>query len=129
MELILDILAYLSPDGINEVLLQEGWKRYNQQDQIEAFDNALELLHSYSIVTLNTTRVFPTQNKEKENNIGVTTKIKVHRITQQVVRLNHQRSKIYESRYRNVFYWVAAELLAKIKNVEDAKRSRIFCSS
>ena len=92
----------------------------------ENFEKALELLLSYSIIAVN-----PVQNQliELESEFAQQVQninINVHQLTQQVIRLNHQRSGVYERNYENVFRWVFAELDYDIRDMRDVRRAGLL---
>ena len=129
VETILDILAYLSPDDINEELLFDSWKQYNRNHGLKTFDEALQLLTSYSIVTLNTVEPIRHEGKKDTNMVegaSDSIQIAIHRLTQQVIRLNHRRSGVYKRNYENVLDWVSARLNFDYKDMKDVGRAGLF---
>ena len=152
VELILDILAYLSPDDISISLLEEWWsycqstkRHFDSQLQefdkyslgnmpiheqqahigeshiamIKSFRDAVELLLSYSIIIAD---LGLSRYNEIENILLSDMKISINSLTQQVIRLNHQRSGNYESYYSKVFEWMVKKLEYDEKDLDDVKR-------
>ena len=96
VEAILDILAYLSPDDIKKELLFNIWNECNQASKVEDFYEALLLMTSYSLVTINPAELIQHEGKKNKSKLEETTlalQITIHRLTQQVIRLNHRRSE------------------------------------
>lgn len=130
VEPILDILAYLSPESISESLLQEGWNQFGSKSGSEEFTEALNLLSLYSFITFDSTK--PMQDKFKDSDrISIEANesaraIKIHRLTQQVIRLNHQKSGIYQNRCQKIFDWVLLRLKFKETDAEDMKRAGFY---
>ena len=124
VESVLDVLAYLSPEDINKKLLREGWERCSRKkSDHKVFEEALELMASYSLISLHPENLIRIDGNELTPDVM---QVKVHRLTQQVVRLNHQMSTVYESRYLSVFDWVSTQLSFNQREVVDVGRAGLF---
>ena len=128
VEYLLDLIAYLSPEDINEKLLHEGWMLYhkeNKESNTKEFNNVLDLLASYSIVNkIEQNTVKEPENAPNNEDYGM--EIKIHRLTQQVIRLNHEKSGIYNKCYNKVFAWVLVSLGYNSNDMKDAQRASRF---
>ncbi len=102
VKIILDIMAYLSPDHITLSLLQECWRQSSngkgKKEEEKQFKEGLDLLESYSIISQNNAQSFQNQRKKDESTVFVDKKIEdpkinVHRLTQKVIRSIHNKNQ------------------------------------
>mgnify|MGYP000911157574 CR=1 FL=1 len=130
-------LKYLAEVLPENIPMLENWKELlniesshefidDHRALLEDFRPALELLFSYSIITANPIRKqFGEDEVSSEEGINGM-KISIHRLTQQVIRLNHRSSNHYERIYGNVFNWLVARLDYNEKDLKDIRRADLL---
>jgi len=96
IEPVLSVAAYLSGDNLSQVLL-EGFF-YSK------IENAIQLLSAYSILSVEGS------------------KIKMHRLTQAVMRLIHQESGLFEEQHKEILQFILSLLNYDEKNLVDVAR-------
>ncbi len=121
VKMILDILAYFSPDHITLSFLKECWRHCLKEEGKEVkaqeekeFKEGIDLLESYSIISQNNVQspknqckkeavpVFGDKNKEDE--------IEVHRLTQKVIRFVHNKNQFLTKHSERMIHWLFPKL-------------------
>ena len=115
--------------------IDESWKELLHYERtherecsvsmIEAFNYALKLLLSYSIITVDPIQI----RSEKDSMPSEDTsdmKISIHHLIQQLIRLYHRRSGNYDRCYGNVFAWMAMNLVDNERDPNVVKRMHLL---
>ena len=128
-------ISDLSSGNPVNLLMLESWKEVSSMEnhkgifdfaELETFNTALEFLLLYSIITIDPIRNQSQDNEKKLAEDIIPMRINVHRLTQQVIRLNHKKNGVYERNYENVFDWVVSHMDYDGKDLQDVERAGLL---
>ena len=140
IESILDVLAYLASENISYKILQDCWKHFYEywvkkkqensenmkQELKQQFQKALELLIANSIVSWSGSlqEIAEKVDENVESDGGKLGMVQVHQLTQLVIRINHEKSGIYEDYCKRVFHWLVIGFNRDYTNQDKAEMAQ-----